>query len=162
MVEADEDESFINSDLVICSYYKIAAFFPQASQFSIQESKSRLSINLVAVDQNTYIHLGNSDAIVSPGVSIFGEYQIIRRSNLRLLEQINKEIIDENDYYRLAQDKRLTCNRSTYHARVIGQGIAVVCEGTLLDNIVGERFLVVFHKSRIAMHGILRSYRCAK
>ncbi|THU78744.1 hypothetical protein K435DRAFT_47190 [Dendrothele bispora CBS 962.96] len=121
--------------------YKMATFFPQASQFSIQGQ----TINLVAGDQvmHNQVHSGNSDSIVSPGVlgtqSIFDDYEIIRRGNLRLLGEISKEVIDENDYYhyrrahRLRAQKRLKFTRSAYRAQVIGQNlppsVAVVYEG---------------------------------
>ncbi|THU88219.1 hypothetical protein K435DRAFT_316770 [Dendrothele bispora CBS 962.96] len=111
----------------------MATFFPQASQFSIQGQ----TINFVAGDQNTRIHqtyTGDSDSIVSPGVLgkelIFDDYEIIRRGNLRLLEQISEEAVDENNYYHRtyryslrAQDKRLKFTRSAYRAQVIGQNL---------------------------------------
>ncbi|THV03765.1 hypothetical protein K435DRAFT_962266 [Dendrothele bispora CBS 962.96] len=110
----------------------MAAFFSQASQFSIQGQ----TINFVAGDQNTRIHQvhpGDSDSIVSPGVlgtqSIFDDYEIIRRGNLRHLEEISKEVIDENDYYhyqrahRLRVQKCLKFTRSAYHVQVIGQNL---------------------------------------
>ncbi|THU84986.1 hypothetical protein K435DRAFT_395588 [Dendrothele bispora CBS 962.96] len=117
-------------------------FFPQASQFSIQGQ----TINFVAGDQNTHthqVHTGDSDFIVSPGTlgreSIFDDYQIIQRGNLRLLQQISREIVEEDGYYyRLvhrsrAPDKRLTFTRSAYRAQVIGQNlpgsIAVLYKG---------------------------------
>ncbi|THU95064.1 hypothetical protein K435DRAFT_966596 [Dendrothele bispora CBS 962.96] len=110
----------------------MATFFPQASQFSIQGH----TINFVAGDQNTRIHqvhTGDSDSIVSPGVfgtqSIFDDYEIIRRGNLRLLEEISKEVIDENDSYyyrrahRLRAQKCLKFTRSAYRVQVIGQNL---------------------------------------
>ncbi|THU95061.1 hypothetical protein K435DRAFT_859913 [Dendrothele bispora CBS 962.96] len=119
----------------------MATFFPQASQFSIQGQ----TINLVAGDQVTHnqVHSGSSDSIVSPGVlgtqSIFDDYEIIRRGNLRLLEEISKEVVDESDpyYYRRAHRLRfhkcLKFTKSAYRVQVIGQNlprsIAVVYGG---------------------------------
>ncbi|THU93284.1 hypothetical protein K435DRAFT_840337 [Dendrothele bispora CBS 962.96] len=111
----------------------MTTFFPQASHFSIQGQ----TINFVAGGQNTHnhqLHTGDSDSIVSPGVlgtqSIFDDYEIIRRGNLRLLEEISKEVIDENDSYyhfrrvhRLRAQKRLKFTRSAYRVQVIGQNL---------------------------------------
>ncbi|THU97312.1 hypothetical protein K435DRAFT_778114 [Dendrothele bispora CBS 962.96] len=110
----------------------MTTFFPQASQFSIQGQ----TINFVAGDQNTHnhrLHTGDSDSIVSPGVlgaqSIFDDYEIIRRGNLRLLEEISKEVVDDNDNYhyrranRLRAQKCLKFTRSAYRAQVIGQNL---------------------------------------
>ncbi|THU95060.1 hypothetical protein K435DRAFT_839626 [Dendrothele bispora CBS 962.96] len=94
------------------------------------------TINLVARDQVTHnhqVHTGDSDSIVSPGVlgteSIFDDYEIIRRGNLRLLEEISKEVIDENDSYyyrrahRLRAQRYLKFTRSAYRVQVIGQNL---------------------------------------
>ncbi|THU95056.1 hypothetical protein K435DRAFT_141057 [Dendrothele bispora CBS 962.96] len=121
----------------------MATFFPQASQFTIQGQ----TINFVAGDQNTHNHqvdTGDSDSIFSPGVlgsrSIFDDYREIRRGDLRLVEHISREIVDENDSYyyyqpvhRLRAQKRLKFTRSAYRVEVIGQNlprsVAVVYEG---------------------------------
>ncbi|THU88203.1 hypothetical protein K435DRAFT_316703 [Dendrothele bispora CBS 962.96] len=110
----------------------MSTFFSQASQCSFQAQ----TINLVAGDQVTHnhqVHTGDSDSIVSPGVlgtqSIFDDYEIIRRGNLRLLEEISKEVVDENDYYhsrrvhRLRAQKGLKFTRSAYRVQVIGQNL---------------------------------------
>ncbi|THU86302.1 hypothetical protein K435DRAFT_368937 [Dendrothele bispora CBS 962.96] len=120
----------------------MSAFFPHASHFSIQGN----TVNFVAGDQNTRIHqvyTRDSDSIVPPIAlareSIFDEYQIVRRGNLRLLQQIFKEVINEDAQYcqwtlhSCVPDKRLVFTRSAYRAQVIGQdlpgSIAVVYEG---------------------------------
>ncbi|THU93286.1 hypothetical protein K435DRAFT_861674 [Dendrothele bispora CBS 962.96] len=150
----------------------MATFFPQASQFSIQGQ----TINLVAGDQvmHNQVHSGNSDSIVSPGVlgtqSIFDDYEIIRRGNLRLLGEISKEVIDENDYYhyrrahRLRAQKRLKFTRSAYRAQVIGQNlppsVAVVYEGEDAQTAWERDFLLCskFHHPNIAhLFGLTRS-----
>ncbi|THU92614.1 hypothetical protein K435DRAFT_207024 [Dendrothele bispora CBS 962.96] len=118
----------------------MAAFFPQASQCSFRAQ----TINLVAGDQNTCAHqghTGNSDSIISPGVlgtqSIFDDYRRILRGDLRFLEEISKEVIDDNYYHqrthRLRAQKCLKFTRSAYRVQVIGQNlprsVAVVYEG---------------------------------
>ncbi|THU97317.1 hypothetical protein K435DRAFT_68569 [Dendrothele bispora CBS 962.96] len=55
------------------------------------------------------------------------KYEIIRRGNLRLVEEISKEVVDENDYYqrahRLRVQKRLKFTRSAYRVQVIGRNL---------------------------------------
>ncbi|THU95069.1 hypothetical protein K435DRAFT_798416 [Dendrothele bispora CBS 962.96] len=157
----------------------MTAFFPQASHFSIQGQ----TINFVAGDQVTHnhqVHTGDSDTIVSPGVlgtqSIFDDmnsmfkYEIIRRGNLRLLEEISKEVIDENDHYyyrrahHLQAQKHLKFTRSAYRVQVIGQNlprsVAVVYGGEDAQAAWERDFLLcsINHHTNVAhLFGLTRS-----
>ncbi|THU95810.1 hypothetical protein K435DRAFT_778849 [Dendrothele bispora CBS 962.96] len=115
----------------------MATFFPQASQLLPAFSQAP-TIARDQVTHNDQVHTGDSDSIVSPGVlgtqSIFDDYETVRRRGIRLLREIYKEVIDENDYPRvhhLRAQKRLKSTR--YHWLVIDRNpppsVAVVTYG---------------------------------
>ncbi|THV02278.1 hypothetical protein K435DRAFT_836502 [Dendrothele bispora CBS 962.96] len=150
----------------------MGTFFTQASQFSIQGQ----TINFVAGDQNTRIdqvHTGDSEFIVSPGVlgtrSIFDDYREIRRGDLCLVQEISKEVIDENDYsyyYRRVHraQKRLEFTRSAYRVQVIGQNlprsVAVVYGGEDAQAAWERDFLLcsqIQHPNIAHLFGLTRS-----
>ncbi|THU86800.1 hypothetical protein K435DRAFT_359547 [Dendrothele bispora CBS 962.96] len=145
----------------------MAAFFPQASQLLPAFSQA-LTIARDQVTHNDQVHTGDSDSIVSPGVlgtqSIFDEYETIRRADLRLLERISQEVIDENNDYHYRAQKSLKFTRSAYRAQVIGRNlpltVTVVYGGKDAQAAWERDFLLCstnHHPNRTHLLGLTRS-----
>ncbi|THU97336.1 hypothetical protein K435DRAFT_68791 [Dendrothele bispora CBS 962.96] len=136
------------------------SFFPRASHFSIHGH----TVNFIGGDHNTNFHhvpVEDSGSVVSLGQgphneqSMFDEYQIIRRGNLRLLREISKETMDESKSYLQQRQLQtssecLTFTRAAYCTKVIGEslpGSVAVIYGGKDAQAAWERDFLLFSKN---------------